>query len=45
MQLTDEVNLQEIFSAIWQGKLTIFIITALFSISGVLYALSLPNIY
>jgi len=45
MTLSDEVNLQEMFSVIWRGKLTIITITFLFAVIGVFYALSLPNIY
>ena len=45
MQLSDEVNLQEIFSALWKGKVLIVFITMLAAASAVFYALSLPNIY
>lgn len=41
----DEIDLKEIFSALIKGKWFIFLIIALFSISGVFYSLSLPNIY
>lgn len=41
----DEIDLRELFKAIWQGKLFIVLVTAIFMIAAVLYALSLPNIY
>lgn len=40
-----EIDLSEIFSAIWQGKWIIIFTTFVFSMVGVLYALSKPNIY
>ncbi|MDB9748063.1 Wzz/FepE/Etk N-terminal domain-containing protein, partial [Gammaproteobacteria bacterium] len=44
-QHDDEVDLRELFIALWNKKLLISSITALVSIFSVLYALSLPNIY
>lgn len=41
----DEIDLRELFAAIWQGKWIIVITTAIFAVVSVLYALSLPNIY
>ncbi|WP_163929989.1 Wzz/FepE/Etk N-terminal domain-containing protein [Paraferrimonas sp. SM1919] len=41
----DEIDLGELFAAIWQGKLLILAITAVFAVAGVLFALSKPNIY
>jgi uncharacterized protein involved in exopolysaccharide biosynthesis len=41
----DEIDLREIFSALWQGKWLIIVTTFLFSVASVLYALSLPDIY
>lgn len=41
----DEIDLKELFSVIWQGKWLIIILTALFTISGVFYALSQANTY
>lgn len=41
----DEIDLRELFAAIWQGKWVIVITTAIFAVVSVLYALSLPNIY
>tara|TARA_R110001599_G_scaffold3083_2_gene17219 strand:- start:328 stop:1410 length:1083 start_codon:yes stop_codon:yes gene_type:complete len=40
-----EIELKELSDAIFQGKLTIIIITIIFSILSVIYAISLPNIY
>ena len=41
----DEIDLAELWRAIWAGKLQIIIITAVFAIASVAYALYLPNIY
>lgn len=41
----DEIDLRELWSAIWVGKWIIIAITSIFAIASVLYALSLPNIY
>ncbi|MFW8590332.1 Wzz/FepE/Etk N-terminal domain-containing protein [Glaciecola sp. 2405UD65-10] len=41
----DEIDLRELFSVIWRGKWIIVIITFLFSIAAVAYAVSKPNIY
>ena len=41
----DEIDLRELFSAIWAGKWIIIATTFLFSVAAVFYALSLPNIY
>ena len=41
----DEIDLREIFNALLQGKWIIISITAFLSIIGVIYSLSLPNIY
>jgi len=41
----DEIDLRELFSALWQGKWLIIVTTFLFSVASVLYALSLPDIY
>jgi LPS O-antigen subunit length determinant protein (WzzB/FepE family) len=39
------LNLQELFSILWKGKLIIISITAFVSIIGLIYSLLLPNIY
>ncbi|CAI2308566.1 Wzz/FepE/Etk N-terminal domain-containing protein [Vibrio parahaemolyticus] len=41
----DEIDLRELFKAIWNGKWIIIVTTFIFAIGSVLYALSLPNIY
>jgi uncharacterized protein involved in exopolysaccharide biosynthesis len=41
----DEIDLAELWRAIWAGKWIIIAITSLFAIASVCYALSLPNIY
>ena len=41
----DEIDLAELWHAIWSGKLLIIAITALFAISSVFYAINQPNIY
>ena len=44
-QHDDEIDLKELFLALWKGKWIIILITFLFAIGGVAYALSKPNIY
>lgn len=41
----DEIDLRELFSVIWQGKWLIAVVTTVFAIVAMFYALSLPNIY
>ena len=41
----DEIDLKELITVIWQGKLKIIAISLLFAVIGVFYALSLPNMY
>ena len=41
----DEIDLAELWHAIWSGKLLIIAISALFAISSVFYAINQPNIY
>jgi uncharacterized protein involved in exopolysaccharide biosynthesis len=45
MESSDEIDLRELFSVIWQGKYLIISITAVFAIGSVMFALSQPNIY
>lgn len=40
-----EIDLGELFTVLWQGKLLITAAITLFSIAAVVYSLSLPNIY
>lgn len=41
----DEIDLRELFGALWKGKWIIVATTFVFAVGAVLYALSLPNIY
>ena len=41
----DEIDLSELFGVIWKGKFFIVIITALFALVSVIYAINQPNIY
>lgn len=36
----DEIDLRELFSALWQGKLTILLCTVVFAVAAVVYALT-----
>ena len=42
---SDEIDLAELWRAIWQGKWLIVAITSVFALGSVLYALNLPNEY
>lgn len=41
----DEIDLRELFYALWRGKWIILLTTAVFAVGGVLFALSQPNTY
>jgi uncharacterized protein involved in exopolysaccharide biosynthesis len=41
----DEINLGELWKAIWAGKLTIILISFVFAVASIYFALSKPNIY
>ncbi len=41
----DDINLSELIGILWDGKFKIIIITAIFAIGSVFYALSIPNQY
>lgn len=41
----DEIDLKELFLALWKGKWIILLVTVIFTVGGVLYALSQPNTY
>ena len=41
----DEIDLRQLFDAIWSEKLIIIGLTASLSIMAVLYSISLPNVY
>ena len=42
---SDEIDLKELFGILWSGKISIIVITAMFALGSVFYALSLPNQY
>jgi uncharacterized protein involved in exopolysaccharide biosynthesis len=44
-QYDDEIDLRELFAALWAGRVKIVAITAIFAIASVIYALSMPNQY
>ncbi len=41
----DEIDLRELFGVLWAGKVWIVLITGIFAVSSVFYALSLPDQY
>ena len=41
----DEIDLRELWQALWQGKWIIVGLTSIFAVASVFYALSLPNMY
>lgn len=41
----DEIDLAELWKALWAGKFTIIIISMIFAVASVFFALSKPNIY
>ena len=41
----DDIDLRELLSVIWDGKWIIIAVMVLFSIVGVYFAVTLPNIY
>ena len=43
--MTFEIDLKEFFSVLWKAKILIIVITSFFTLSSVLYALSLTNFY
>ena len=44
-QYDDEIDLRELFTVLWAGKIKIIAVTAVFAIASALYALSVPNQY
>lgn len=42
---SDEIDLRELFSVIWQGKWIIIAITFVFAVGAVFFAINQPNIY
>ncbi len=45
MNTDDEIDLRELFFVVWKGKWLIILITAIFAIGAVTFALLQPNIY
>lgn len=45
MAADDEIDLRELFAALWQGKWLIIAVTFVFAVAGVGYSLYLPNTY
>lgn len=41
----DEINLRELFTIIWRGKWTVILITFLFTLVSIVYAVKQPDIY
>ena len=41
----DEIDLAELWRAIWAGKITIIAISFIFAVASILFALSKPNVY
>ena len=41
----DEIDLRELFTVLWAGRVKIIAITAIFAVASVIYALSVPNQY
>jgi uncharacterized protein involved in exopolysaccharide biosynthesis len=41
----DGIDLGELFAVLWSGKVKIMVITAVFAVGSVIYALSIPNQY
>lgn len=41
----DEIDLAELWHAIWSGKLLIIVISSIFAISSIIYAINQPDIY
>ena len=44
-QYDDEIDLRELFGVLWAGRLKILVITGVFALASVVYALSVPNQY
>ena len=41
----DEIDIRKLLHILWDGKLFIAALTSVFSLTAVLYSLSLPNVY
>jgi len=45
LQSNDEIDLRELFKALWDGKVIIVVSTIVFAVAAILFALKQPNIY
>lgn len=43
--VNDEIDLRELLSIVWQGKWVVMLVTALFLVGSVIFAIKQPNIY
>ena len=41
----DELDIRDLIASIWRGKLLIIIVSSIFAVLSVFYAINLPNIY
>lgn len=41
----DEIDLGELFSVLWRGKYIVILVTAIFAVISVVYAIKQPNVY
>lgn len=44
-QRSGQIDLRELFAVIWNGKWIVSLITSVFTVAAVVYALSLPDVY
>ena len=44
-QYDAEIDLRQVFDILWIAKIKIIVITAVFALASIIYALSLPNVY
>lgn len=44
-QTSGQIDLRELFAVIWNGKWIVSLITSVFTVAAVVYALSLPDVY
>jgi hypothetical protein len=45
IEYDDEIDLRELFSVLWAGRIKIIVMSTVFAVASVLYALSVPNQY
>ena len=41
----DEIDLRELVSVLWAGRITIIVMSTFFAVASILYALSVPDQY